>query len=76
MRRIFIESIFILFEAKFTGWGRTLSENKVKLRPLLLFQVRNMITNIFLNYMIRDTFSVCKARCSKGNTGVMARAAG
>lgn len=31
---------------------------------------------IFLNYMMRDTFSVCKARCSERNIRVTDRAAG
>lgn len=58
MRGIYIESIFILFEASNLKRG-AFSKNKVKLDPLFLFHIRNMITNIFLNYMIRDTFSVC-----------------
>ena len=52
------------------------SENKVKLYPLFLFHIRNMSTNIFLNYMIRDTLSVCKARYSEKNRRVIARASG
>lgn len=32
----------------------------VKLHPVFVFEVRNMITHVPLNYVIRYTFNVCK----------------
>lgn len=58
-RKILIERVFILLEISSFN-GVIVSDNNSKVAPSVCFGTKNMIIHIFLNYMIRYTFNVCK----------------